>query len=135
MGTAELEQAVQQVETALARTLKDQRGRWLLDNTHHDSRCEYALTGIIAGKPVNIIIDRTFIDQNGTRWIIDYKTSRHEGGDLDAFLDNEQLRYRNQLENYAGLISKLEEDRPIRLGLYFPLLGGWRAWEYKGTSD
>ncbi|MDX1252653.1 MAG: UvrD-helicase domain-containing protein [Gammaproteobacteria bacterium] len=133
VGTAELGQAVQQVETALARTLKDQRGRWLLDNTHHDSRCEYALTGIIAGKPVNIIIDRTFVDQNGTRWIIDYKTSRHEGGDLDAFLDNEQLRYRSQLENYAALISRLEEGRPIRVGLYFPLLGGWREWE--GTSD
>ena len=40
------------------------------------------------------------------RWIVDYKTGTHEGGDLDAFLDN----------------------REIRLGLYFPLLKGWREW-------
>lgn len=130
----ELEQAAQQVETALARTLQDRRGRWLLDDTHHDSRCEYALTGVLDDEPVNIIIDRTFVDQDGTRWIIDYKTSRHEGGDLDAFLDNEQLRYRSQLERYAALISKLEEGHPIRLGLYFPLFGGWREWEYKPSS-
>ncbi|MFZ5594171.1 MAG: UvrD-helicase domain-containing protein [Pseudomonadota bacterium] len=134
VGTADLEQAVQQVEAALVRTLQDQRGRWLLDNTHHDSRCEYALTGLMGDKPVNIIIDRTFVDRDGTRWIIDYKTSRHEGGDLDAFLNNEQLRYRNQLENYAALIGKLEQDRPIRLGLYFPLLGGWREWEYGSST-
>jgi len=34
-------------------------------------------------------IDRTFVDQDGTRWIIDYKTSRHEEEDIDAFLDQQ----------------------------------------------
>jgi len=61
------------------------------------------------------------------RWIIDYKTSAHQGGDLEAFLDNERARYREQLEHYARLMVQRDE-RPIRLGLYFPLLGGWREW-------
>ena len=30
------------------------------------------------------------VDQDGTRWIIDYKTSRHEEEDVDAFLDQQQ---------------------------------------------
>jgi len=34
-------------------------------------------------------IDRTFVDQDGTRWIVDYKTSRHEEEDVDAFLDQQ----------------------------------------------
>ena len=40
----------------------------------------------------------------GVRWIIDYKTSVHEGADTAAFLDNELERYRGQLERYAALL-------------------------------
>jgi len=32
------------------------------------------------------------------RWIVDYKTGTHEGGDLEEFLDREQERCRAQLE-------------------------------------
>jgi ATP-dependent exoDNAse (exonuclease V) beta subunit len=76
---------------------------------------------------VNVIVDRTFVDADGTRWIVDYKTGTHEGADVEAFLDREQERYRGQLEQYAALLRVLD-PRPIRLGLYFPLLNGWREW-------
>ena len=79
------------------------------------------------GAFVNVSLDRTFVDDAGIRWIIDYKTSLHEGGGLDAFLDRERERYRAQLERYAALMASTE-SRPIRLGLYFPLLAGWREW-------
>jgi hypothetical protein len=65
--------------------------------------------------------------ESGHRWIIDYKTGTHEGGDVEAFLDNEQERYRAQLESYAMLVSRMD-SRPIRLGLYFPMLQAWREW-------
>lgn len=128
----ELPDAVDKTVQALSLTLSNQRGSWVLDSRHHDSQAEYALTGIYCDELVNIIIDRSFVDDQGVRWIIDYKTSTHEGGDLEGFLDNEQLRYRGQLERYAALISHLD-DRPIRLGLYFPVLGGWREWGYEGN--
>ena len=79
-----------------------------------------------------IVIDRTFVDAAGTRWIIDYKTGVHAGGEVDAFLDQEQQRYFPQLTRYANILQTME-NRPIRLGLYFPLLGGWREWEYLQT--
>jgi hypothetical protein len=47
----------------------------------------------------------------------------HEGGDAEAFLDSEQERYRGQLETYAEAL-----DPGARLGLYFPLVPGWRQW-------
>ena len=83
-----------------------------------------------------MIIDRTFIDEHGVRWIVDFKTSVHEGADRDAFLDNERVRYAAQLQRYGALMrmGDLREgrnDREIRLGLYFPLLGGWREWRYE----
>ena len=99
-----------------------------MDTKHREAESEYALTLIEHGKPVTAIMDRSFVDAKGIRWIIDYKTSTHEGGGLDAFLDREQERYRGQLERYAAVLRKLD-NRPIRLGLYFPLLGGWREWE------
>jgi hypothetical protein len=77
---------------------------------------------------VSIVVDRTFVDDAGVRWIVDYKTSAHEGAGLDAFLDNERERYRPQLERYARLLSALG-PQPIRLGLYFPLLSAWREWD------
>jgi ATP-dependent exoDNAse (exonuclease V) beta subunit len=73
------------------------------------------------------VIDRTFVDADGVRWIVDYKTSRHEGAGLEEFLDREQERYRPQLERYAALMRKLGPE-PVRLGLYFPLLEAWREW-------
>ncbi len=125
---AKLDQAMQRVHEALRHTLSDAKGAWLFDPQHTEAKSEYALTFIEHGKPVTSIMDRSFVDANGIRWIIDYKTSTHEGGGLDAFLDREQERYRGQLERYAVVLGKLDA-RPIRLGLYFPLLGGWREWE------
>jgi RecB family exonuclease len=119
--------AVERVATAVERTLADERGRWLLDAGHREAATELALTGRLGGEVVSVVIDRTFIDASGVRWIVDYKTSRHEGAGLDAFLDSERERYCPQLERYATLMRKLAPE-PVRLGLYFPLLGGWREW-------
>jgi hypothetical protein len=83
---------------------------------------------------VSVAIDRTFVDERGTRWIVDYKTGTHEGGDLEAFLDRERERYRPQLARYATLMRGLD-SRPIRLGLYFPLLNGWREWEFSAADE
>ncbi len=125
---AELDTACDLVEQALTGLLTDPRGQWLLAD-HREQASEYALSGIHRGEVVNIIIDRTFVDKEGIRWIVDYKTSRHESGDVDRFLDLQQDRYREQLEKYADIMSALD-DRPMRLGLYFPLLRGWREWVY-----
>ncbi len=129
VAEAELDAATERVTDAVAGLLADPRGRWILSPEHRGARSEYPLSGVVDGLVRRYIIDRTFIDADGTRWIIDYKTSRHEGGDLDAFLDREVERYRPQLEQYARLFTHLE-DRPIRLGLYFPLLRGWREWGF-----
>lgn len=124
---SERKAAVERVIEALTRTLADARGRWLFAPEHRAVHSELALSGTIDGVLANAVIDRTFIDARGVRWIVDFKTSTHEGGALDAFLDNEVVRYREQLARYATLMAGLGPE-PLRLGLYFPLLGGWREW-------
>ena len=121
----DLNWAVARVVKAILTVLADPRGQWLLNHRHTDSHCEWALSGVVEQHLQNIIIDRSFIDVEGVRWIIDYKTGFHGGSDVDAFLDNERERYREQLTRYVQLLASYE-TRPIRVGLYFPLLAGWR---------
>jgi len=57
--------------------------------------------------------------------VIDYKTSYHEGSDLDGFLTQEVERYRPQLTAYVELAQALGSE-PVRAALYFPLLAAFR---------
>jgi len=110
---------------ALQRTLADERGRWILSGAHREARAELALTGVADGRLQGLIIDRTFIDAGGTRWVIDFKTSRHEGTELEDFLARELERYAPQLRAYRALAQQLGSE-PVRAALYFPLLGAFR---------
>ena len=104
---------------SIANCLQSERGRWILES-HELAESEYALTAVLNGQPRHLVLDRTFVD-NGIRWIIDYKTSSHSGGGLDGFLQNEADRYRDQLQRYRAAVA-INELRPIRTALYFPLL-------------
>jgi len=121
----DIDRASRTVQEALLRTLADERGRWLFDPGHRDVRSELALTGVADGQLLNVIIDRTFIEADGTRWVIDFKTSRHEGSRLEAFLDEEAERYRPQLARSAVLARALGPE-PVRIALYFPLMSRFR---------
>jgi ATP-dependent exoDNAse (exonuclease V) beta subunit len=131
----ELGSAVARAEQALTRVAEDPRARWVVDADHHDAHSELALTAWMDGRTRRVVIDRTFVDASGTRWIVDFKTGRHEGGALEAFLDEEVERYREQLENYAEVMVLGGETRPIKLGLYFPVFAGWREWCYREAAS
>ena len=117
----ELDDAVGQLGASLETTLSSERGRWLFSAAQRETAAELPLSAFDHGQAVHVIIDRTFVDVEGRRWIIDFKTGLHSGGSLDAFLNSEVLRYRAQLERYGRIMS----------GLYFPLLDAWREWPYE----
>lgn len=124
------EGAYERVVAAIERTLSDERGRWLLglDGTVSDAASEFPLSGVVEGQIVQGVIDRTFTDAQGVRWVVDFKTSTHEGGGLSAFIDEEVTRYRSQLARYAQLL-RMYRPEPVKTALYFPLLGVWREVE------
>ncbi len=124
----QMPEALDRTRKALINVLDDERGRWLLRDDHQDAEAEWRLTGCINGQIRNVILDRTFVDESGVRWIVDYKTG-YTAGSVEKFLDEEKRRYQNQLEQYALFISRME-NRPVRLGLYFPLHKEWREWSY-----
>ncbi len=105
----------------------DPRGRWILRQGYRDDFREYAVSGEWRGEVVRAVFDRSFIDEQGIRWVIDYKTSQHAGGGVEEFLEREVERYRSQLQRYAVLARRLGSE-PVRVGLYFPLMRAWREW-------
>lgn len=126
----ELETCLLQIETALKHAVTDPRGRWILDH-QSEAQSELALTAIVNGETINSIIDRTFVDEQNIRWIIDYKTIAVTDNAADQ-IDRETKNYRSQLEQYAKIMRLQDPDRVIRLGLYFPLQKEWREWGFKG---
>jgi ATP-dependent helicase/nuclease subunit A len=113
----------QRVDEALRGVREDPRGRWLLSG---DGHAELALSGVLDGVVETGIIDRIRIDEDGTHWIVDYKTSAHEGGNLAGFLTAEVARYRDQLGRYAALY-RAYTGATVRCALYFPLLREFAA--------
>jgi ATP-dependent exoDNAse (exonuclease V) beta subunit len=119
------ESAAQRVTDVVSRTLRDPRGRWLFDPAHGDARSEWALAGEDDGSIVHVVLDRTFIAE-GVRYVVDFKTGAHLGGDPTTFLAREFERYRPQLARYARIVRALD-PRPVRVALYHPLVdGGWQ---------
>jgi ATP-dependent exoDNAse (exonuclease V) beta subunit len=124
---AHLTEALARTQDAVGGLLGSELAGRLLDPGTRDAASELAVTARISGVVQSLRIDRTFIDAEGVRWIVDWKTSRHEGGDREAFLDRELERYRGQLERYVSAMRALEPDRPLKAGLYFPLMDAWRG--------
>jgi ATP-dependent exoDNAse (exonuclease V) beta subunit len=123
MGVAgeAIDDVVSRVGNAMKGILQDARGKWLVTGEGH---AELPLTGQWRDGISSIVIDRVRID-NGVHWIVDYKTSSHEGGDLEGFLDQEAERYLPQLQKYADLYRRTV-DADVRAALYFPLLQRFR---------
>ncbi|MDP9007566.1 MAG: UvrD-helicase domain-containing protein [Pseudomonadota bacterium] len=129
-----LEQATMRVVEALLGVHRDPRGRWILKSGYRGDLREHALSAHAQGEWVRVVFDRSFIDDAGVRWVIDYKTSQHQGSGLEQFLNREVERYRPQLHRYARLARRLGPE-PVRLGLYFPLMGAWREWAAEEGVD
>ncbi|MGQ0577702.1 MAG: UvrD-helicase domain-containing protein [Betaproteobacteria bacterium] len=114
---AELEAVVERVLEALRNAIADPKGRWVL-GPHPEASSEHR----IRTRDRSYVIDRLIRDANGTRWVVDYKTNRHEGANIEGFLDREQKRYAAQLDAYATVLGGAS------CGLYFPLHASWREW-------
>lgn len=104
---------------------------WALDSTHQDSAVELALYEVVEDQPGNVavvqhIVDRTFVDTEGVRWIVDYKTSRfdREADELEDWLAEKVAHYQPQLARYGALFAQLEQ-RTQRWVLYFSDVNRW----------
>jgi ATP-dependent exoDNAse (exonuclease V) beta subunit len=138
LGVASQEQsaAISLINNTMLQTCDDPRAQWFLNPEHLDSHAEFALFENNHNGYTEHIIDRTFIAADGTRWIIDYKTTALSDNDINHWLKQASIQHADQLNRYAQVISNydthhLKKSRSIQLALYFPLFSGWIDWPYE----
>ncbi len=112
---SEVREGAERVERALVNAVSDPEGRWILQ-AREQAASEMAITSFDGDAMRNNIVDRTFVE-NGERWIIDYKTGQHTGGNVDAFIAAKRDEYAEQLERYARLFE--QDGLPVRKAIYF----------------
>jgi len=122
-----LAEALDRCGKALRNALRSERGQWILSGMHRDAHCEWALSVMDGNVASHHVLDRSFVTEDGIRWIIDYKTASHEGGDIGHFLDEEEKRHAPQLRRYAAILKRMEPGRETRTALYFPMLDAWKV--------
>ena len=127
---------VRRVAKAVANIQADSAAHFLFAD-YPIAENEYAVSAFEGGSVNKYRIDRSFIDEQGVRWIVDYKSTDTKTADVDAFIDEQvQTRHRAQLEKYGALLRELDRTEyadvpPIKLAVYFPLLKQLRTWDYK----
>lgn len=122
LGPDGVDTALTELARQLQVTLAEPDGRWLL-GPRDGAESEASFTGLLDGSLVNIVVDRTFLDEEGTRWIVDFKSSRpaHDQS-LETFVSGQLANHASQLRRYRRVLAALDGQR-IRAALYFTAIG------------
>ncbi len=122
---AELDSSLLTVRTQLQKCMESPAQHWLFRDRQQQDACELALVDYSRGSRRDYVIDRTFVDAGGVRWIIDYKTATPaQGQSREEFLNDQASRYQSQLATYRSLLAMVDPgtaDR-CRTALYFTAL-------------
>ena len=122
LPSVEMERILNHMKATVLKTLSDHKLNWIFDNQHREGACELGISRMHNGHTQQFVIDRTIVDQDNTRWIIDYKTSQQQPDQTESeFIQRQTEKYRSQLENYRDLMKAIE-NRDTRLALLLTCL-------------
>jgi len=122
LNETELQAQLDFISSSLDACLNSDEYRWLFSEMQQDDQQELTLLTRRHGRPREYVIDRTFIDADGRRWIIDYKTAAPvQGQPVDDFVAEQEAMYRGQLAHYRALFSEMG-DKQIVTALFFTAL-------------
>ncbi|MGC2163835.1 MAG: PD-(D/E)XK nuclease family protein [Silvibacterium sp.] len=128
-----LEDAAEQVLTAVRNCANDPDGAWVLA-PHAEAQSEASWTGWKGGALETLRADRVFVagaapgaPGEDHLWVIDYKTSAPAGE--EGFLAEQRNAYAPQLARYARALREAQGIRlPVRFGLYYPRIARLDWW-------
>ena len=113
----ELEATLDFIAASVERSLAAESA-WIFDAGLRDSEAELGLSSYENKRLRNYLLDRCFIDAEGTRWIIDYKSATADANQSErGFIDAQVQLHSAQLNQYKKLFAALE-SRPTKTALY-----------------
>lgn len=132
---SEAESIAAQAFEVARQAAEDPRGQWIL-SPHTEAASEASWNGIVGGVLRSVRVDRIFragaeplAADDGTFWIIDYKTAHADNLDPSTALPGLHSLFAPQLEAYAAVLRNLHGEKVrIRAALYYPrmsLLDWW----------
>ena len=122
--------ALQRLQKGLENIRSDSAAKFLFAD-YDVQKNEFEIAAFENGLVNKYRIDRTFIDHEDVRWIVDYKTTDTRAEDLDHFVEQQIAeRHKAQLEKYGSLMSEIDA-REIKLAVYFPMLAKLSSWNYQ----
>jgi ATP-dependent exoDNAse (exonuclease V) beta subunit len=142
LPSSQVASALTRVMTCLHNALSHEQVRWALSDAHPSARSEWALsevvpmggqaqgsqTKVLHTNVLHTVVDRALVDEQGRRWIIDYKTNAgptaSNPSETTAFVEQVKQTYAPQLARYGELIARLE-SRPQTQVLYLCALDAW----------
>ncbi len=124
-----IDYALRRLQSAVSNIQQDHAAHFLF-KAYPEAQNEFSVAAYESGVVNRYRIDRTFVDEHGVRWIVDYKSTDTNRADVVEFANEQlQLRHRKQLEKYGHLMRHIDA-RPIKLAVYFPLLKQLRSWDF-----
>jgi len=112
---AELDTILDKVQETIKSNTANDEFTWIFDEHGLQAQSELGLTN---QHNRLFVVDRTLIDKEGIRWIIDFKTGHPRSSQTnEAFIQSMKERYQSQLLNYGNLFAELE-SRKTKLALY-----------------
>lgn len=105
---------------AVQTMVKDKFGATILSAAHKESYAEWRLSRAVEDQIEHVRLDRVFLDQDDTLWLVDYKLVLDNENISVAIQDNQQ-----QVAKYAQILRQIKPDRKLIAGLYFPLQTLW----------
>ncbi|MFT6408571.1 MAG: ATP-dependent exoDNAse (exonuclease V) beta subunit [Arenicella sp.] len=128
-----LDYALQRLVVAVKNIQSHKEAHFLFEN-YPESQNEFTLSALENGSVNKYRLDRTFVDHQHVRWIVDYKSTAHDNDDVAEFAAEQvRSRHKAQLEKYGFLFSQVDA-RPIQLAVYFPLLKQLISWPYEASN-
>ncbi len=124
-----LNTALKSIHEIVEKILKDKNMAWMLSGKHKECHSEFAVSVVSKNELTHYIVDLLLLDEQGTTWVIDYKTSEPDASqELQDFIESEKQNYHFIMKQYARAIRGLGYQK-IKLALYFPLIQTWGYYE------
>ncbi|ODN43769.1 UvrD-helicase domain-containing protein [Piscirickettsia litoralis] len=125
--------ALKDIHELMSQIEKSALAIYLLSPERINARSEYVLLNKKYGRMSRHIIDRTFYDESGVRWIIDFKTAKptfgHHAEQIRIFFEHEKKNYEAQMKRYWQLFID-KGDQHVKAALYFPWLDQLVVYEH-----
>lgn len=112
--------ALNKVKSLVSLARSDDNFKFLMASSNKFSYSEKPVSCVINDEVMNLVVDLTFEDKDGDRWIVDYKTgSRLEDQSLESFLEDQTKAHSEKLDMYESACQTLG-GLNFKKALYFP---------------